>query len=46
MNTLDAARLPHSSLHGHALVMKKGQRRHEMNYEPNWTAPAIAMLTR
>ncbi len=36
---------PHSFLHGHALVMKKGQACHEMHYEPNWTAPVIAMLT-
>ncbi len=41
-----AARCPHSFLHGHALVMKKGQRLYEMHYEPNWTAPVIAMLTR
>ncbi len=41
-----AARLPHSFLHGHALVMKKGQRLSRVHYEPNWTAPVIAMLTR
>lgn len=46
VNTLMQRVCPHSFLHGHALVMKKVSACHEMHYEPNWTAPVIAMLTR
>lgn len=45
VNTLMQRVCPHSFLHGHALVMKVSAC-HEMHYEPNWTAPVIAMLTR
>lgn len=45
VNTLMQRVCPHSFLHGHALVMKKVSACHEMHYEPNWTAPVIAMLT-